>query len=89
MWNHRHDRCGWPVAIDIMLNIKEVDCHIGWPVFLSGLTVMDGELGAAGESGIGAVFRLIVELFSCMDGELSRFETGSASLDIPWAIFMT
>ena len=56
MWNHRHDRRGWLVAIYIMLNIKKVDCHIGWPVFPSGLAVMDGELSAAGESAIGAVF---------------------------------
>ena len=38
------------------------------------------------ESGIGAVFRLIVELFTCMDGELSRFGTGSASLNHACAI---
>ena len=50
---------------------------------------MDGELGTAGESGIGAIIRLIVELFACMDCELSRFEAGSASLDLPRAISMT
>ena len=49
----------------------------------------DGELGAAGESGIGAVFQMIVELFTCMDGELSCFEAGSAFLDLPCAISMT
>ena len=38
------------------------------------------------ESGIGAVFWLIVELFACMDGELSHFEAGSASLYLPCAI---
>ena len=50
---------------------------------------MDGELGTAGESGIGAIIRLIVELFACMDGDLSHFEAGSASLDLPHAISMT
>jgi len=50
---------------------------------------MDGELGAAGESGIGTVFQLIVELFACMDGEISHFEAGSASLDLTRAISMT
>ena len=73
----------------IMLNLKKVDCHIGWLIFPSGLAVMDGELGAEGESGIGTVFRLIVELFSCMGGELSRFEAGSPALDLPLAISMT
>jgi len=42
-----------------------------------------------GESGIDAVFRLVVELFACMDGELSRFEVSSAFLDLPCAISMT
>ena len=50
---------------------------------------MDGELGAMGESGIGAIFQLVVELFACMDGGLGRFEAGSASLDLPHAISMT
>ena len=35
VWNHRHDRCGWLVAIYIMLNTKKVDCYIGWPIFPS------------------------------------------------------
>ena len=72
-----------------MLNIRKFDCHVGWLVFPSGLAVMDGELDAAGESGIGAVFWLIVKLFACMDGELCRFEAGSASLDLSCAISMT
>ena len=73
MWNHHYDRCGWLVAIYIMLIIKKVDFHIGFPVFPPGLAVTDGELGAVGESGIGTIFRPIMELFACMDGKLSRF----------------
>ena len=89
VWNHRHDRCGWLVAIFIMSIIKKVYFHIGWPVFTSGLAVKDGELGTAGESGIGAVFWLIMELFACMDGEINCFEAGSASLDLPRALSVT
>ena len=63
----------WLVAIYIMLNIKKVDCHIGWAAFPSDLAVTDRELGAAGESGIGAVFQLTVELFACKDSELCHF----------------
>ena len=89
MWNHRYDRCGWLVAIYIMLIIKKVDFHIGFPVFPPGLAVTDGELGAVGESGIGAIFWLTLELFDEMDSELSPFETGFVSLDLSHAVSMT
>ena len=69
--------------------IKKVDCHIGWPVLTPGWAVMDRELGTPGESGIGAVFQLTVELFADNDSELSLFEANSASLNRPHATSMT
>uniref|UniRef100_A0A8C4RCJ2 AP180 N-terminal homology (ANTH) domain-containing protein n=1 Tax=Eptatretus burgeri TaxID=7764 RepID=A0A8C4RCJ2_EPTBU len=89
MWNHCHDSCGWLVATCIMLIMEKVNFHIGRLVFPPGLVVTDGELGAAGESGIGIVFRLAVELFAYMDSELSPFEAGFTSLDLSHAVFMT
>ena len=73
VWNHLHDRCGWLVATCIVLIMRKIDFHIRRPVFLPGLVVTDRELGAAGESGIGAVFQLTVELFACKDSELCHF----------------
>ena len=44
MWNHHHDCFGWLVDIYIMLIVKKVDLHIGWPVLPHGLAVMDESL---------------------------------------------
>ena len=88
MWDHRHDCLCWLVAICIVLIVGKVDFHIGWHVFPPGLAVADGELGTAGENSIGAVFRLTVELFACMDSELSPFEAGFASLDLSYTVSM-
>ena len=89
MWNHRHYRCGWLVDTCIMLIMGKVDFHIEQPVFPPGLAVMDREFGAVGESGIGTIFWLTVELFASMDSELSPFEAGFASLDLSRAVSMT
>ena len=69
-----------------MLNTKKVDFHIGWPVLPPGLAVMDRELGAPGESGIGA---MTVELFTVKGSELSPFEAGLTSLGQSRAVSMT
>ena len=89
MLSRLHDHCSGLVATYIVLIVGKVDFHIEQPVFPPGLAVTDRELGAAGESGIGAIFQLRVELFAYMDSELRSFEAGFAPLHLSCAVSMT